>query len=134
MWDILLYNFAAYRGSTTLSQVGGLFDEELSFPVDSSEEGEDIIEMDKFHYPNIEVILSNGQALPPQSGRQRRRAEQASQEPRGMDFSTPTSGMPELDPTAQGPWPMSLDMAYDPFYQFQPPGSPFLGTWEVGNL
>lgn len=133
MWDILLYNFAAYRGTTTLPQAGGLFDEDSSFPQDNMDEGEDIVDMDNFHLPNVEVSLSNGQALPPQSGKRRTVAAQDEQEPRTMEISTPTSPIPDLDSAAVS-WPMPLDMAYDPFYQFQPPGSPFFGTWEVGNL
>ncbi|CAH0057856.1 unnamed protein product [Clonostachys solani] len=139
MWDILLYNFAAYKGKTTLPQQGGLFDESSFFREDSMDEAEDIIEIENLHDPTIEVNLSNGQALPPQSGQRRGRAGQDDQGPEPMQSSAPTSPRPELDahvtetaPTA--PWPMSLDMAYDPFFQFQHPGSPFFGTWEVGNL
>ncbi|KAF4444174.1 hypothetical protein F53441_11232 [Fusarium austroafricanum] len=132
MWDILLYNFAAYRGTTTS---GGLFNRNSFFPEDSIDEGEDIVEMDNFYNPTVEVTLSNGQALPPQSGQRRARVGQDQE----MQSAAPTSSMTDIDtrfadyahPTS---WPMSLDIAYDPFFQFQDPGSPFFGTWEIGNL
>lgn len=139
MWDILLYNFAAYRGTATLPQMEGLFDGSSFFPEDNIDGGEDVVEMDNFHNPTVEVILSNGQALPPQSGQRRNRAGQDNQGPQAMQSPAPASPMPGLDanftePAPPASLPMSLEMAYDPFFQFQDLGSPFLGTWEVGNL
>jgi hypothetical protein len=43
-------------------------------------------------------------------------------------------------PSAAAPWAFPgnassvMDVMHDPYFQFQNPGSPFYGTWEVGNL
>lgn len=152
MWDILLYNFAANRGTTILPQSGGLFDGSSLSAEDNVDEGEDIVEMEMSHNPTVEVILSNGQALPPQSGPLRypanlqgNRGAHDSQAQQTIQSPASATAVPDLDahftgtaPTAS--WSMSgsnnptLDMTYDPFFQFQVPGSPFFGTWEVGNL
>lgn len=151
MWDVLLYNIAANRGTTTLPQFGGLFSGSSFLPEDINDEGEDIVEVEISHNPTVEVILSNGQALPPQSGQRRspgnfngtgvahdRRAQPNVQSP------IPTAPVPELgahsaESPAPASWPITgnsstLDMTYDTFFQFQVPGNPFYGTWEVGNL
>ncbi|KAF5660106.1 hypothetical protein FHETE_9077 [Fusarium heterosporum] len=138
MWDILLYNLAAYRGTAGACQTGSLFDASSLFPEDNIDEGEDIVEMDDFHSPTVEVTLSNGQALPPRSGRRMNRGEQDSQGSKTHE-SAPSSSRSNADGQTMEqvpltPWPVSLDMAYDPFFQFQDPGSSFFGTWEVGNL
>ncbi|ETS75928.1 hypothetical protein PFICI_12872 [Pestalotiopsis fici W106-1] len=151
MWDILLYNLAANRSSTTLPQPGGLFDASYSVSENNIDEGEDIVEMEISHSPTVEVVLSNGQALPPQSGKRRNpvnsegiRVEHASQARPDVHSPFPAAPVSDLDahfvqPTPHAPWPMSgnssnLDMTYDSFFQSQVPGSPFFGTWEVGNL
>lgn len=152
MWDVLLYNIEANRGRATLPQFGGLFNGSSFFPEDDiGEEGEDIVEMEISHNPTVEVIISNGQALPPQSGQRKSPANlnetggandgQAQQVVRSP-ISTAT--MPELgahsfESAASASWSISgnhssLDMTYDPFFQFQVPGNPLFGTWEVGNL
>lgn len=151
MWDILLYNFAANRGITDSPESGGLFDASSFSQEDRVDEDEDIVEMEISHNPTVEVILSNGQALPPQSGQRRSPAAlntngvahdgQAQQFAQSPALITPIPE-PEAHFTEPGPpasWPMSgnsstLDMTYDPFFQFQVPGSPMFGTWEVGNL
>lgn len=158
MWSMLLYNFAAdTRGTTNLQQFGGLFDESSFFPEDNISEGEDTVEMEISHNPTaVEVILSNGQALPPQSGQRKNppaqdatrvvhhdnnnsHAERVLQSP--IPAADPVSELdaPFTESAPTAPWPMpgyssTLDMTYDPFFQFQVPGSPFFGTWEVGNL
>ncbi|RMZ91668.1 hypothetical protein DV736_g1076, partial [Chaetothyriales sp. CBS 134916] len=152
MWDILLYNFAANRGTTTLPQFGGLFDESSFFPEGNIDEGEDTVEMEISHDPTVEVILSNGQALPPQSGQRKNpanldgtRVMYDSQAQQVVQSPALTAPVPELhappftEPAHPASWPMpgnssTLDMTYDPFFQFQVPGSPLFGTWEVGNL
>lgn len=146
MWDILLYNLAANRGPTTLPQFGGLFDASSFCPEDSIDEGEDIVELEVSHSPTIEVVLSNGQALPPQSGKRRNLVNiaHANRAHAGIHSPVPATPMADLDAhfaqsTSAAPWPMAgstltLDMAYDSFFQPQVPGSPFFGTWEVGNL
>ena len=141
MWDILLHNFAAYRGTTVLpkNQVGGLFDESVCFPGDDVDESEDIIEMEHFHDPTVEVSLSNGQALPPRPGQRRGMVGQHNQDAETMQSSAPNTPMLELGPNyntspLSASWLMPLDMTYDPFFHFQDPGSTPFGTWEVGNL
>ncbi|CAG9981269.1 unnamed protein product, partial [Clonostachys byssicola] len=57
MWDILLNNFAAHRGTSTLPHAGGLFDEGSFSPPDNMDEEEDIVDMDNFHLPNVEVRI-----------------------------------------------------------------------------
>ncbi|EWZ36375.1 hypothetical protein FOCG_03567 [Fusarium oxysporum f. sp. radicis-lycopersici 26381] len=138
MWDILLYNSGAYRGTTSSSQTRSLFDGSSLFPEDNTDDGEDIVEIDNFHSPTVEVSLGNGQALPPQSGRRRTRSGQGTQEAQA-NLLAQSSSIPEAcggstEHTPLASWPMSLDMAYDPFFQFQDSGGPFFGTWEVGNL
>lgn len=152
MWDVLLYNIEANRGRTTLPQFGGLFNGSSFFPEDDiGEEGEDIVEMEISHNPTVEVSLSNGQALPPQSGQRKSPANlsgtggahdaQAQQVVRSP-FSTapvPEFGVHSIESAASESWSISgnhssLDMTYDPFFQFQVPGNPLFGTWEVGNL
>ncbi|KAF5584004.1 hypothetical protein FPCIR_8808 [Fusarium pseudocircinatum] len=138
MWDILLYNSGAYRGTASSPQTRSLFDGSSLFPEDNTDDGEDIVEIDNFHSPTVEVILGNGQALPPQPGRRRTRSGQGTQESQA-NLLAQSSSMPEpcggsTQHTPLASWPMSLDMAYDPFFQFQDSGGPFFGTWEVGNL
>jgi hypothetical protein len=138
MWDILLYNSGAYRGTSSSPQTRSLFDGSSLFPDENTDDGEDIVEIDNFHSPTVEVSLGNGQALPPQPGRRRTRSCQGTQESEAnllAQFSSmpePCGGSTEHTPLAS--WPMSVDMAYDPFFQFQDSGGPFFGTWEVGNL
>ena len=151
MWDILLYNFAANKGTTILPQSGGLFDESSFSQEDNIDEGDDIVEMEISHSPTVEVVLSNGQALPPQSGQRRypanidgTRVVHDNQAQQVIQSPDPAAPVPELDvhfteATPTVTWSISansstLDMTYDPFFQFQVPGSPFFGTWEVGNL
>lgn len=52
IWDILLYNFAAYQGTAGTSRSGSLYNRSAPFPEDNTEKGEDIIEMDGFSQPN----------------------------------------------------------------------------------
>lgn len=162
---MLLYNFAAdTRGTTNLHQFGGLlFDESSFFADDNTDEAGDdsTVEMEISHNPTaVEVILSNGQALPPQSGQRKNAANvdaarglhdnsgsHAQQQHIALSPVPIAAPVSELEtaftePSASIPtasWPMpgnssTLDMTYDPFFQFQVPGSPFFGTWEVGNL
>lgn len=154
MWDIVLYNLANGRASSASPRLNALFDDSSFFPNDNGDEDEeDIIEMEISHDPIVEVILSNGQALPPQSGQQRNPAsvDRSRSLPAGdarqdLQSTRPTAAaaLPELDtalsePTNPSAWPVPahaspLDVTYDPFFQFQVPGSLFMGTWEVGNL
>lgn len=150
MWDVLLYNVGANRGRPTLPQFGGLFNGSSFFPEDDiGYEGEDIVEMEISHNPTVEVILSNGQALPPQSGQRKSpanpngtggahggQAQQAVQSPISTP-PVPEPGAHSIESSAS--WSISgnhssLDVTYDPFFQFQVPGNPLFGTWEVGNL
>lgn len=136
MWDILLYNSGAYRGTTSCPHTRSLFDGSSLFPDDNTDDGEDVVEIDNFHSPTVEVSLGNGQALPPQSGR-RTRSGQGSQEYQAhlpTQSSIPEGGGGSMEHTPTASWPMSVDMTYDPFFQFQDSGGPFFGTWEVGNL
>ncbi|CAJ0552212.1 Ff.00g061910.m01.CDS01 [Fusarium sp. VM40] len=136
MWDILLYNSGAYRGTTSCPHTRSLFDGSSLFPEDNTDDGEDVVEIDNFHSPTVEVSLGNGQALPPQSGR-RTRSGQGSQEYQAhlpAQSSIPEGGGGSMEHTPNASWPMSVDMTYDPFFQFQDSGGPFFGTWEVGNL
>ncbi|KAK6373728.1 hypothetical protein LTS17_008221 [Exophiala oligosperma] len=146
MWDILLYNVADNRDTKTLSRLGRLFDESASFPRDQDDEGEDTVEMEISHHPTVEVILSNGQALPLQSGQRRHNQEgggirlddrqnlQANQ-----PFAVPAADSHFTEPAGPPLWPIAgspspSDMTYDLLFQFQDPGSPFFGAWEAGNL
>lgn len=146
MWKILLYDFAG-KGSTSLLPQFGLFDETFFPEEDETDEGEETFEMQMFHHPTVDVDMSNGQALPPlsgqpmpnQDGRGRGRRDQL---PNNNSISA-SMPMPDAPPFAEtataASWPMPgntsvMDMTYDPFFQFQDPGSPFFGTWEVGNL
>jgi hypothetical protein len=142
MWDIILYASGMNRGGPT---VGGLRDG-AEIRGDSDNEDDNTIEMEISHEPTIEVILSNGQAVPPQSGQRRSRDITSHlQHSDGASDQAETSGVPAgraiepSDPNGLAPWPVpanasTLDMTYDPFFQFQVPGDPFLSTWEVGNL
>ncbi|KLP13107.1 uncharacterized protein LW94_6608 [Fusarium fujikuroi] len=138
MWDILLYSSGAYRGTASSPQTRSLFDGSSLFPEDNTDDGEDIVEIDNFHSPTVEVSLGNGQALPPQPGRRRTRSGHGTQGSQA-DLVAQSSSIPEdsggsTEYTPVASWPMSLDMAYDPFFQFQDSAGPFFGTWEVGNL
>ncbi|EMT69374.1 hypothetical protein FOC4_g10001328 [Fusarium odoratissimum] len=125
-------------GTTSSPQTRSLFDGSSLFPEDNTDDGEDIVEIDNFHSPTVEVSLGNGQALPPQSGRRRTRSGQGTQEAQAnllaQSSSIPEASGGSTEHTPLASWPMSLDMAYDPFFQFQDSGGPFFGTWEVGNL
>lgn len=149
MWDVLLYNITANRGRTTLPQSGGLFNGSSFFPDDDiGGEGEDILEMEISQNPTVEVILSNGQALPPQSGQRKSPANlngtRGAHGSHAQQVVTPIAPVAELgvhstESAAPASWSISgnnssLDMTYDPFFQFQVPGDPLFGTWEVGNL
>lgn len=153
MWDVLLYNIASNRGRTNLPQFGGLFNASSFFPDDDiGGEGEDIVEMEISQNPTVEVILSNGQALPPQSGQRKSpanmngiggahvaRAQQVVQSLTPTAPVVPELGAHSTETAVTESWSISgnnssLDMTYDPFFQFQVPGDPLFGTWEVGNL
>ncbi len=143
MWKILLYDFA---GKDTPLPQFGLFDDSFFPEEDDTDEGEETVEMEMFHNPTVDVDMSNGQALPPLSGQPRKRHVQDSRGRARRDQLLPSSiaaATPVLDApfpeAAAAPWQMPgntsvMDMTYDPFFQFQDPGSPFFGTWEVGNL
>lgn len=145
MWDILLYNVADNRDTKTLSRLGRLFDESASFPRDQDDEGEDTVEMEISHHPTVEVILSNGQALPLQSGQRRHNQEgggirlddrqnlQANQ-----PFAVPAADSHFTEPAGPPLWPIAgspspSDMTYDLLFQFQDPGSPFLGRGKLAT-
>lgn len=147
MWDIILYNSASSRATSASSRLGMLFDDDSLFPSTINiiaEEEEDTVEMEICLDPTVEVLLSNGQARPPQSNRPRSAsAHHSSYHPTAQSTSSAPAG-PQMDtslgePSMPAHWPVPanaspLDLSYDPFFQFQDPGSPFMGTWQVGNL
>lgn len=54
----------------------------------------------------------------------------------GQPMAGPQGGIPQYA-SWPGPFPLNasvMDITHDPFVQFQDPGSPYLGLWEVGNL
>lgn len=161
MWKILQYNIAG-KGHPLPGY--SLFDESFlrEDEEDDTDQGEDTVETQIFHNPTTDVEMSNGQALPPYSGQPSNSQDFQDGSSRGgrgggggsrrdqqqqLSSSVPTSMAVDHPPlpdvaaagSAAASWPLPgnppvMDMTYDPFFQFQDPGSPFFGTWEVGNL
>lgn len=142
MWNILQYNIT---GRGTPSSEYGLFDQSIFQQDNDADQGGDTVETEIFHNPTTDVEMSNGQSLPPYSGQPVKGGFQSTRE-HGTREQLRTSLAPALplidsfvpDPTTT-PWLMQIqdpvmDVTYDPFYNFQDPGSTFFGTWELGNL
>jgi hypothetical protein len=162
MWEILDYTNVDTRRNR--GHGGSLLHESLyPTPVDDDEE-EETVETQFFHNSTREVDTSDGgQAMPPFSDhvikrssrttprkdRSSRQSEWMLPEPAAEIDSTTDVPMSANQPLA-GPQPPNvpyaswpglftgntsiMDITHDPFVQFQDPGSPYFGVWEVGNL
>jgi hypothetical protein len=161
MWEILDYTNVDVRRSHAR---GGLLLHESLYPTpnDADEEGE-TVETQFFHNSTREVDTSDGgQAMPPfsdhitrrntRTNTRRERLEKqaewmlpdpAANLPPPSDVpvnpSDPLTSTQQLVPYASWPGVFAgnssiMDITHDPFVQFQDPGSPYIGIWEVGNL
>jgi hypothetical protein len=162
MWEILDYTNVDTRRNH--AHGGLLLHESLyPTPADPDDE-EETVETQFFHNSTREVDTSDGgQAMPPFSDHVVRRNTRANTQrdrtdrpadwmlPAPAQNLGPASALPVNENPAiaasQGPvppyasWPglfagnaSIMDITHDPFVQFQDPGSPYFGVWEVGNL
>ena len=147
MWDILLHS-SPRTSSAPLGE--GLFDPSFFQTSEEASEEKQTVETEIFHHSTRAVDTSDGgQALPPYSSAADRKSHSEGGEQKlnsSWERSRfgPSDGLvdqyPSLSETMMWPGPglrgdsSLMDLAHDPFFQFQDHQSPYMGIWEIGNL
>ena len=145
MWDILLQNSPQKQSAPVGA---GIFDPSF-FQTSEKDDTKETVETEIFHHSTRAVDTSDGgQALPPYSsatnGGSPSKNERKEGDGLGGVRSVPGdsameqySSLPDHmmwpGPALRGDGSL-MDLAHDPFFQFQDHQSSFMGIWEIGNL